>query len=136
MLNQSQVQLRDREDVMIWDSAPRGKYTPKGGYLKLSEIGFEREAKWWWKKLWKIHSPPKTRLFLWCVLENKVPTWDTLQKRGFQGQGSFVLCKAEEESVNHLFLKCAYCIEVWKECVKLLGLGLECRWEGDSILLT
>ena len=83
--------------------------------------------------MWKIHSPPKTRLFLWCVLENKVPTWDNLQKRGFQGSGSCVLCKAE--SVIHLFLTCPYCVQVWKECVKLLGLGLECRWEGDSILL-
>ena len=34
----------------------------------------------------------------------------------------------------HLFLKCNYCVEVWKECCKLLGLGPECRWEGVTIL--
>ena len=83
VLNQTQVQIRDSEDVLIWDSAPGGKYTPKDGYLKINAFGFERGLAWWWKKLWKIQSPPKTRLFLWCVLENKVPTWDNLQERGF-----------------------------------------------------
>ena len=34
----------------------------------------------------------------------------------------------------HLFLKCTYCVEVWIECCKLLGLGPDCRWEGASIL--
>ena len=34
----------------------------------------------------------------------------------------------------HLFLKCTYCVEVWIECCKLLGLGPNCRWEGASIL--
>ena len=135
VLNQTQVQVWDREDVLIWDSALGGKYTPKEGYLKINAFGFERGLAWWWKKLWNIQSPPKTRIFLWCVLENKVPTWDNLQERGFQGPGWCALCRDKGESVTHLFLKCPFCKQVWKECVKTLGLGLECRWEGASILL-
>ena len=60
--------------------------------------------------------------------------WENLHKRGIIGPGWCVLCRAEEESVVHLFLKCNYCVEVWKECCKLLGLGPECRWEGVTIL--
>ena len=63
ILNLSQVQLWDKEDDLILDSAPSGKYTPKEGYLKLSVPGFEQGIAWWWKKLCKIHSPPKRRLF-------------------------------------------------------------------------
>ena len=36
-LSQDQIILRDREDVLIWDAAQNGKYTPKAGYIKLSE---------------------------------------------------------------------------------------------------
>ena len=83
------------------------------------------------EKLWKINSPPKTRLFLWCVLENKVPTWDILQKRNLQGPGWCILCQADGESNLHMFLQCAYVKFVWDECSKILR--VPCVWEGPSI---
>ena len=73
-------QLRDREDILMWDSDLGGRHTPKVGYLKLSSDGFQRVLIWWWEILWKIKSPPKTKIFMWCVLENKAPTWDNLQR--------------------------------------------------------
>ena len=42
-LNRSLLQLRDREDELIWDVDPCGRYTPKSGYLKLSADGILRE---------------------------------------------------------------------------------------------
>ena len=33
VLNPAQVQLRDMEDILIWDLAPGGRYTPKEGYI-------------------------------------------------------------------------------------------------------
>ena len=67
-LNRSQIQLRDREDV-----GPCDVYTPNMGYISLRADGMQRELVWWWNKLWKIKSPPKTKIFMWCVLENKAP---------------------------------------------------------------
>jgi hypothetical protein len=43
----------------------------------------EAEPVWWWKKIWKMNGPAKEKLFWWCVLSNKAPTWDILQKRNF-----------------------------------------------------
>ena len=37
VLSRDQIILRDREDVLIWDAAHNGKYTPKAWYIKLSE---------------------------------------------------------------------------------------------------
>ena len=54
------IQLREREDELSWDVDPSHCYTPKGGYLKLSADGLHRDPNWWWKKLWKVKSPPKT----------------------------------------------------------------------------
>jgi len=96
-------------------------------------MGLDREVVWWWKTLWKIKCPPKNKLFMWFVLENKAPTWDNLQKRSFQGPGWYSLCKGEYESVIHLFLHCSYTLAVWKECTK--HFGINCVWRGYTILL-
>ena len=69
---------------------------------------------------------------MWCVLENKAPTWDNLQKRSFQGLGWCRLCKSDGESVSHLFLQCPFIKEVWKECSR--SLGFPCRWESNTVL--
>ena len=117
--------------MIVWDFDPSGIYSPRAGYKKLSVGAVLGDERWWWKKLWKLHCPPKTRIFMWCVLENKVPTWDVLQHRSFQGPGWCCLCKADDELVNHLFLSCPFIKGVWLECSRLLG--LLCRWEGLNV---
>ena len=37
------IQLRDRVDELVWDVDPSGRYTPKGGYLKLSVDGLLKD---------------------------------------------------------------------------------------------
>lgn len=106
------IHLIDQEDELVWDLDPAGSYTPKAGYIKLSTEVDPREEVWWWRPLWKLKCPAKTKLFMWCVLENRVPTWDMLQKINFQGPGWCVLCKREHESITHLFLSCSYSVEV------------------------
>ena len=82
-LKQAHFLLQDREDMIAWDFDSSRIYSPRAGYTKLSTRAVLGEERWWWKKLWKLNFPPKTRLFMWCVLENKVPTWDVLQHRCF-----------------------------------------------------
>ena len=90
-LQLAHIQLTEHEDDLVWDLDPAGVYTPKAGYLFLSADDGGREEVWWWRSLWKLKCPSKARLFMWCALENRVPTWDILQKRGFQGPGWCVL---------------------------------------------
>ena len=110
---------------------PGGNYTPKAGYICLSAEAEGREEIWWWKILWKLKCPAKTKLFMWCVLENRVPTWDVLQRRNFQGPGWCVLCKQEMESIPHLFISCPFSAAVWKGCMRQVGLNH--RWDGNSV---
>ena len=125
------IQLTEQEDDLIWDLDPSGAYTPKAGYLMLSAEAGGREEVWWWRKLWKLKCPSKARLFMWCVLENRVSTWDILQKRSFQGPGWCALCKKELEMIPHLFINCSFTIAVWKECMSQVGLNH--RWEGNTV---
>jgi hypothetical protein len=130
-LKLAQIRLSDSEDELIWDPAPSGSYSPKLGYLKCNSELSTQEAVWWWSKLWKVKSPTKTRLFMWNVLRNKVPTWDNLQKQNFVGPGWCTLCKSEGESSIHLFLNCRYINKVWMEISRLLN--LQCLWEGRDL---
>ena len=51
---------------------------------------------------------------MWCKLENRIVTWDYLQKRTFAGPGWCSLCKDNGENPNHLFLTCIFSKQVWK----------------------
>jgi hypothetical protein len=80
-LQSSHIRITDREDELVWQHAPHGHYTPKLGYIHLNLDLYQREPRWWWKGLWKVRCPLKENIFMWCVLYNKVPTWDNMKKR-------------------------------------------------------
>ena len=123
--------LKDCEDELIWDTTPSMIYTPKMGYLKLNSDLFQRENLWWWGKLWKMNFPTKTILFMWNVLNNKLLTWEILQKINIHGPRWCSLCKYEGETTFHIFLECCYIIEVWSEVLRLLD--LRCNWFGPNL---
>jgi hypothetical protein len=41
----------------------------------------------WRKSLWSWDCPLKLKLFTWLVAENKILTWENMQRRGFEGPG-------------------------------------------------
>ena len=71
---------------------------------------------------------------MWCILENKVPTWDKMQKRNMYGPGWCCLCKIAEESIIHLFMQCRFIAEVWKECSKMIGTHCISPGHGDFLM--
>eukprot|EP00253_Pinus_taeda_P027227 PITA_27227 len=130
-LTRSNVRLKDSPDRLVWAHAEFGAYSPKFGYkFLMSKKGWE-EPEWWANQLWKLKCPKKARLFFWCTLKKKIPTWEILQSRFKQGPGRCPLCKADSESINHLFLKCPFAKRVWGEVQNLLQKQLS--WEGDTI---
>ena len=132
-LRASNVRLNNREDKLIWDYHPSGCYTPKHGYIQLNVLDHNREMVWWWKQLWKLKCLGKEKLLFWAILENKAPTWDILKKRFIKGPGFCVLCRKDEETIQHLFVQCSYSQTIWNEVGKQLGyIG---GWQGDSALI-
>lgn len=131
LLNSS-VRLSDASDELRWVFAQNGLYSPKMGCKwKMTQKGWENLA-WWAKPLWKLKGPAKTKLFFWCVLLQKVPTWDFLQRRGNIGPGWCPLYKDSIESVHHLFIFCPFNSNMWIEMLRLLKIPY--RWEGQGIL--
>ena len=56
---------------------------------------------------------PKVNIFFWILLQNKILTLDNLKKRGFFIVNHCVLCKNDEESVDHIMLHCPFSSMVW-----------------------
>jgi hypothetical protein len=86
-----------------------------------------------------MKAPRKTKIFRWLALNNKILTWENLQRQGWQALGRCPLHKQHSENVTHLFLKCHYSLELWdavKRITKAMGTGkadlsrrhLICAW--------
>eukprot|EP00253_Pinus_taeda_P008825 PITA_08825 len=130
-LHRSHVRLKNDQDNLIWAHGISGGYSPKEGYNYLMEKKGWGDPEWWSKNLWKLKCPQKSRILLWCMLRRKIPTWDILQTRFIIGPGRCPLCKANEESINHLFTECPVSLKLWTEISVLLK--IKDRWGGSPI---
>jgi len=130
-LQRSNVRIKDVPDILLWAHSKSGTYSPKEGYnFLMSKKGWERPG-WWAKDIWKLKCPAKARLFFWCILKRKVPTWDILQARFMIGPGRCPLCKLSEESISHLFIYCPVSKKIWLETMRLLKINA--LWGVDSM---
>ena len=67
-------------------------------------------------------------LFTWLLLADRILTWNTLQRRGFEGPGICLLCHSAEENAMHLMIKCPYTIQVWQHIG--LHFNTDLIWHG------
>ena len=58
-LKSSHVRLSAATDCLIWNLSKSGKYSPKEGYAEL--MNREVDSIWWWKVIWKMKCPLKTK---------------------------------------------------------------------------
>lgn len=131
-LRRSNVRLSDKPDSLVWAHSETGSYSPKAGYYFLMKKKGWDPPVWWAKPLFKLKCPKKARIFFWCVLKNKIPSWDILQARFKQGPGRCPLCFVASETIPHLFLECPFTKQVWEETRKILNSRL--RWEGENVI--
>ncbi len=60
------------------------------------------------KSLWSLRIPIKVQIFVWLVLKGRLPTTDFVVNRGWTGCTTCVLCGCENETVDHLFVRCVF----------------------------
>jgi hypothetical protein len=84
-----------------------------------------------WKEIWKIKNHPKTIIFLWLTLANKVLTWEVLQRRAWQSPGICVLCISDGQTITHLLIHCPFTKELCADSLTLIeGKG---EWNGNIV---
>jgi zinc-binding in reverse transcriptase len=65
---------------------------------------------------WRLTIPPKVKLFLWLLLQDKLLTNENLVKRNWPGGSKCMLCDVTLlETSCHLFFSCSYSQRVWAD---------------------
>jgi hypothetical protein len=109
------IHLQEKADILKWTGGDcSGHITVKNVYLAVENRKWNEKLDSWKKALWNWNCPLKIKLFTWLMVENKILSWENLQHRGFNGPGICNLCKMQTESTHHLFMECAFTLEVWR----------------------
>lgn len=66
-----------------------------------------------WKKLWSLKAPKRTKMFLWRLCTNVLPTRENIKRRMNLNDDSCLLCSDFPEEPIHLFLKCPTTKALW-----------------------
>jgi hypothetical protein len=104
-------------DDIKWKFTNSGVYTAAAAYKAQFEgmlFSCMPEA------VWNNWVPPKCKLFVCLMLQDRVWMADQLQKRGWTNYGVCQLYKREPESAAHLLFKCRYSVRIWNSLLSWL----------------
>jgi hypothetical protein len=126
------ILLHNAEDFFLWDRGDNsGLITVNKIYTAIANSVWQSNISGWRKQLWIWKIPLKIKLFTWLSVENKTPTWDNLQRKGWAGPNLCQLCYKDEESINHLFTQCIFTRLVWDKIVQVNNINT--AWNGISL---
>jgi hypothetical protein len=116
LVDASQVQLCEGDNIITWKFGGHGCFTMKSVYNALTS----NDSGPYHKKVWKSKIPAKIKIFLWLVMNNAILTKDNMIKRNWQGDPSCYFCD-QVETVNHLLFQCSVAKAVWAIIAVSLG---------------
>lgn len=102
-----------------------------GGLSKAYDFFIGKVGRWPWKPLlWKTCILPKHRFILWLFSHGKLLSRD---RQPYIDNKMCVLCDTQEESMAHLFFKCAKSKAIWTDIRQWLGM-VKCMESARTIL--
>ncbi|XP_026378108.1 uncharacterized protein LOC113272494 [Papaver somniferum] len=102
--------LSNGEDTRRWSWESSGVFSVKScykGLAKNSGIIFPST------QIWKRSVPTKVSFFVWLIHHNAILTQNNLKKKGWKLANRCILCKSNEETIDHLFIHCPEMYDVW-----------------------
>lgn len=101
--------LRQKEYNLHWKNSISCRLYLKHAYSFVNMVPIIKE----WSKI--ILNPVIPRLnstLIWIILNHKMPTDDTLARKGCQFPSTCSLCKRPFETKHHIFLDCTFSLNV------------------------
>ncbi|GLJ29482.1 hypothetical protein SUGI_0581130 [Cryptomeria japonica] len=111
ILRSRTIPVSEEEDTLFWCVAKSRDYSAKiGCEIQIHRL---RDTVWPQKLCWNSIILPKARAFLWISLHDTVLTRSRLKTIGILGPIRCVMCKGNEETINHLLYSCPYVSRCW-----------------------
>ncbi|XP_056860010.1 uncharacterized protein LOC130508492 [Raphanus sativus] len=107
----------ETEDVDLW----RGKtgfkpcFSTNETWLQIRKLGTPCA---WGKGIWFSQATPKFAFMTWIAARNRLATMDRISYWNQGVDSTCVLCKAAQETRNHLFFQCTFSSQLWEQLVK------------------
>lgn len=136
MLNEVEVTIEDQrskmlneDDMSLWKQ-PDGKYKPVFKTKFTWELLRRKEERvLWWRGVWFKHHTPKYAFFHWIAIQNRLATGDRMLTWNRGINPACILCRARQETKDHLFFECSYSSEVWSLLMSgLLQSSFTTKW--------
>lgn len=100
-------------DSPSWNYSPNGQFTSRSAYLIFLSLPLTRTTpNWNW--LWKSHTLPQVKTFLWLAFHDLLSTKNQLFKRHILSKDSCPLCLSSAESTIHILRDCPYTSTIWQ----------------------
>jgi len=112
-LQNRHIRHSEGKDILRWGYKPKGAFTTSKVYKLINSNLSPPDLLW--GKIWDSGIWPKVSLFLWLVGHQKILTWDRLRRINYHGPSMCVNCKAQEETLQHLFDSCAITNQLWEK---------------------
>ena len=106
------------EDKVCWQPSKSHIFQVSSYYAILTCKG---EGCFPWQSIWQAKVPPRVAFFSWTAALERILTGDNLRRRSVILVSWCCMCKADEETVNHLLLHCSYAKEIWDMVFAMFG---------------
>jgi hypothetical protein len=108
------VSKYQQKDKLIWVATTTGEFTVKSAYHLKKEIQDRKKGECSnkaicqaiWKIIWNLKVPNSTKVFLWRVCHNILPTKENLKRRGIVNEDMCQVCYQERETTFHAIWAC------------------------------
>ena len=107
-------------DSIFWNLSSHASFEVSSFYSALSQLATSHFP---WRLVWKAKVPSRVAFFIWTASLGKILTTDNLRRHRVIILDWCCLCKADGESVNHLFLHCLVARDLWNLVCSLFGVS-------------
>ncbi|KAJ4816106.1 RNA-directed DNA polymerase (reverse transcriptase)-related family protein [Rhynchospora pubera] len=105
------IDLSNDNPALSWRWTNSGVYTSASAYSILADPGGRSP---YHRRLWKLKTAPRVKIFLWLLLQDRLLTQQNLLRRNWPANDGCCCCLARPlETADHLFLHCPLASSIW-----------------------
>ena len=97
-------------DRLLWKWTPSASYSTSSAYRAFF-VGLEFFP--CGKAIWQAWAPAKCKVHLWLAMQRRIWTADRMRRRGMNSHTRCPLCDQEDETADHISVRCVLAREIW-----------------------